>query len=182
MKADSHIAAYIDGANLHKGIQSLGWHLDYARFRAWLTHRFGVGQAYLFIGMIPRHKDLYTYLAECGFVLVYKEVVYDGEGKAKGNCDADLIVRVMEDAYGSALREAIIVTSDGDYAPLVMFLKRRNQLRALVSPSPTQRCSVLLKRTGARIAYLGDKKALLSADMKRPPAGTHPRKGPFRSE
>jgi hypothetical protein len=30
--------AYIDGANLHKGVNGLGWSLDYRRFRIWLKH------------------------------------------------------------------------------------------------------------------------------------------------
>lgn len=54
--------AYIDGANLHKGILSLGWKLDYKRFRVWLTERYGVCKAYLFIGLVPKYKDLYAYL------------------------------------------------------------------------------------------------------------------------
>lgn len=28
--------AYIDAANLHKGLANLGWRLDYKRFRVWL--------------------------------------------------------------------------------------------------------------------------------------------------
>lgn len=34
--------AYIDGANLHKGIASLGWTLDYGRFRVWLSEKYKV--------------------------------------------------------------------------------------------------------------------------------------------
>ena len=37
--------AYIDGANLHKGVSSLGWELDYARFRVWLTKKYSVKKA-----------------------------------------------------------------------------------------------------------------------------------------
>ena len=56
--------AYIDGANLHKGIGSLGWELDYARFRVWLKEKYHVEVAYIFIGLIPRFKDLYKFLQE----------------------------------------------------------------------------------------------------------------------
>ena len=88
----------------------------------------------------------------------------------------------MQDAYEGTLREAIIVTSDGDYAHLVEVLLKRKQLHAVLSPSPSARCSVLLKRTSARIVYLEDKKVLVSPQKKKPPAGTHPRKGLSRSE
>ncbi|MBU2579243.1 hypothetical protein KKA09_03985 [Patescibacteria group bacterium] len=33
--------AYIDGANLHRGIAGFGWTLDYARFRVWLSEKYG---------------------------------------------------------------------------------------------------------------------------------------------
>ena len=75
--------AYIDGANLHKGVQDLGWKLDCKRFRVWLTEKYGAKESYLFLGLIPKYKDIYTHLQECGFTLVFKEVVYDGAGKAK---------------------------------------------------------------------------------------------------
>jgi len=69
--------AYIDGANLHKGIDELGWRLDYVRFRIWLKEKFGVSKAYLFIGLIPKRKTLYTFLQEAGFTLIFKETTYD---------------------------------------------------------------------------------------------------------
>lgn len=31
--------AYIDGANLHKGIKELGWIVDYKRFRKYLYEK-----------------------------------------------------------------------------------------------------------------------------------------------
>jgi len=50
--------AYIDGANLHKGVACSNWQLDYKRFRIWLSEKYGVRTAYLFIGLIPKYKDL----------------------------------------------------------------------------------------------------------------------------
>lgn len=46
--------AYIDGANLYNGMGSLGWKLDYKRFRIWLTEKYGIRKAYLFLGMVPK--------------------------------------------------------------------------------------------------------------------------------
>ena len=99
--------AYIDGANLHKGVSDLGWKLDYTRFRVWLTEKYNIEMAYIFIGLIPSYKDLYKYLQESGFILVYKEVVYDNNGKPKGNCDADLITQAMRDSYEGIAIKAI---------------------------------------------------------------------------
>ena len=161
MKPKAGTTAYIDAANLHQGIKSLGWKLDYARFRIWLSDKYGVDRAYLFIGLIPKNKDLYTYLQESGFTLVFKEVIFDNDGKAKGNCDADLVTQAMRDSYEEATEHAVLVTSDGDYTPLVKFWLEKGQLKMILSPAPSAKCSVLLKRTGAKIAYLEDKYSLL---------------------
>ena len=144
--------AYIDGANLHKGIADLGWRVDYKRLRLWLSNKYQVKRAYLFIGLIAKYKDLYTYLQEVGFTLIFKETTYDGDGKAKGNCDADLVLRVACDTYENIFDKAIIISSDGDYAGLVKFLQEKSKLLAILSPS--NHCSILLKRTSAKITYL----------------------------
>lgn len=153
------IIAYIDGANLHQGSKSLGWPLDYARFRIWLKEKYAVETAYLFIGLIPKNKDLYTSLQESGYVLVYKEVTYDGNGKVKGNCDADLVLKVTSDFYEEHFDGMILVSSDGDYAGLVEFLKKRDKFRTLISPS--NNCSFLLRKLNIPIVYLDSKKNIL---------------------
>jgi len=144
--------AYIDGANLHKGVDDLGWKLDYKRLRLWLNNKYNVKRAYIFLGLIPQYKDLYNYLQEIGFTLVFKETVYDDNGKAKGNCDADLVLRTVCDTYENNFDRAVIVSSDGDYASLIKFLQGKGKILSIVSPS--NYCSLLLKRTNARILYL----------------------------
>jgi uncharacterized LabA/DUF88 family protein len=153
--------AYIDGANLYKGIESLGWKLDYLRFRKWLTDKYQVKRSYLFIGLVPKFKDLYTYLQESGFTLIFKETTYDGSGKIKGNCDADLVLQVISDYYENNFGKAVIVASDGDYASLIDFLKDRKRIKILLSPADERKCSILLKRTNIPITYLRDKKSIL---------------------
>lgn len=154
--------AYIDGANLHNGIESLGWWLDYRRFRVWLKEKFGVERAYIFLGLIPKFKDLYTYLQQAGFTLVFKEVVYDGAGKAKGNCDADLVLQAARDVFEGVGGQAVIVTSDGYYASLVKFLLEKQKLVMVLSPAHPSKCSILIKRTKAKILYLNDKRSVLA--------------------
>jgi len=161
--------AYIDGANLYKGVDGFGWKLDYARFRVWLSEKYGVKSAYIFIGLIPRYKDLYTYLQECGFTLIFKEVVYDDNGKAKGNCDADLVLQVARDFYEDKFSQAVVVSSDGDYAGLIKFLKEHGKLRTILSPHTKVLCSILLKRTNAPIAYINDQRSILQVQKEKAP-------------
>ena len=166
MKKQENNFAYIDGANLHKGIEELGWKLNYQRFRVWLKEKYGVKNAYVFIGLIPKYKELYTYLQECGFTLIFKEVVYDGNGRPKGNCDADLVLQATRDAYENKFYKVVIVSSDGDYAGLVKFLQEKQKLLTILSPSNEKKCSILLKRTGVKIAYINDQRSHLELAQK----------------
>ena len=152
-------SAFIDGANLHKGIAELHWDLDYKKFRVWLLEKYQVNKAYLFLGFVPKYKKLYTYLQEAGFILIYKEVTYNGTGKTKGNCDATLVLKVVVDFYEKRYDKAVIVSSDGDYAELVDFLREKQSLKMLISPN--KKCSFLLRKLNVPLLYLDTKKTKL---------------------
>ena len=78
--------------------------------------------------------------------------------------------------------KSILVSSDGDYVPLVKFWQHRDQLQVILSPSSTEKCSVLLKRTEAKIVYLKDKRNVLEYKNEKAPGGDELCKGPFRGE
>ena len=179
MEEKSNNFAYIDGANLDKAIKELGWLLDYKRFRVWLSEKYNIERAYIFIGMISKYKNLYKYLQESGFTLIFKEVVYDGTGKPKGNCDADFVLQVVRDTYENNFKKAVIVASDGDYASLVKFLIEKDKLRVVLSPSIPQKCSILLKRTGAKISYINDQKLTLRIQNEKAPNADETASGSF---
>jgi uncharacterized LabA/DUF88 family protein len=157
--------AYIDGANLHQGTCTSGWFLDYRRFRSWIRQKFLIDLAYIFIGKIKKHRALYRCLTESGYVLMFKDVIVDRFGKTKGNCDADLVLRSVRDYFECDIRSVILVSSDGDYAPLIHFWKEKDVKCSIISPAPVQKCSLLLRRTNVPIVYLHDVRQKLS----RPP-------------
>lgn len=165
MKTQEKNYAFIDGSNLHKGVSELGWELDYYRFRRWLKDKYNVTNAYLFIGFIPKYKNLYTHLQEAGFILVYKQVTYDGIGEVKGNCDAALVLKAVSYFYERKYDEAILISSDGDYAELVEFLKEKDALRVVVSPS--NKCSYLLRRQNIPLLYLDTQRSKLEKRVQK---------------
>src|SRR3989338_2415663 len=158
--------AYIDGNNLYRGVKKSKWKIDFRRFRRWLSDKYGIRRAYYFIGLMPKEKNLYASLQKAGFTLIFKEVVYDGDGKPKGNCDADLVLLAARDVYENSCEKLVLITSDGDYAGLVKFLQEKNKLKVILSPSVQERCSILLKRTSAPITYLNDIKNKISLRKK----------------
>lgn len=144
MKLNEKNYAFIDSQNLNLGIQSLGWKLDYKRFRIYLREKYNVEVAYLFIGYVPENQDLYSSLQACGYVLVFKPTLPDKNGDIKGNVDADLVLQAMLDY--DKYDKAMIVTSDGDFYSLVKYLYKQNKLKFVMSPY-VKTCSVLLKKT-----------------------------------
>lgn len=145
-------SAFIDSQNVNLGVQSLGWKLDWKRFRVYLQEKYGVGKAFLFIGFLPQNQQLYTSLQQAGFVLVFKPVLAAKSSDAKGNVDADLVLKAMTEY--SDYEKAVIITSDGDFYSLVEYLYQKGKLETVLSTS-TGKCSALLKKTAKeRIQFL----------------------------
>ena len=65
------------------------------------------------------------------------------KNKVKCDCDADLVLQVMED-IGNYDR-AIIISSDGDFDNLVKKLQQTNKLKLVLAPCK-KGCSTLLKK------------------------------------
>src|SRR3989338_5660660 len=115
------VYAFIDSQNLNLGVRSQGWRLDFVRFRVYLTDKYSVKKAYLFIGYIPKNKELYTFLKESGYILIYKLVVESKvpKTKIKGNVDAELVLHAMIEY--PRYKKAIIVSGDGDFYCLIEY-------------------------------------------------------------
>ncbi len=158
--------AFIDAQNLYKGIEELGWKLDYKRFFVYLREKYKVDKALLFLGYIEEREPLYKYLRSCGFELVFKETSRNKSGLYKGNVDIVMAmhVLVMQEEY----KQAVFVTSDGDFAPLVEYLLNEDKFKVVLSPRHDL-CSWLLRKYAkGRVNYLDESKDKLSETKKRP--------------
>jgi len=137
--------AFIDSQNVHKGAQrDLGWEIDWSRFRTYFRHKYDVEHAYLFIGFMPEHNDIYDELQKAGFILKFKPVLPDRDGGVKGNVDADLVLQAMIDF--SEYDRAVLVSSDGDFYSLARHLYDHKKLYAVLSPT-REKCSSLLRKS-----------------------------------
>lgn len=128
--------AFIDSQNLNLGVQSLGWKLDWRKFRQYLRNKYNVEKAYLFIGQLAGNESLYKYLQECGYILIFKPTLYHYEGKrlvVKGNVDAELVMHTMIEFKN--YEKAIIVSGDGDFYCLIEYLEERRKLLKVLVPS-----------------------------------------------
>lgn len=158
--------AFIDSQNLNLGIQKLGWKLDYKKFRVYLSEKYGVSKAYMFIGFMALNQSLYERLQEAGFVLKFKPTIPDGDGKIKGNIDADLVLRATLELPN--YEKAVLVSSDGDFYSLVQHLYENGKLEIVLSPDIAH-CSNLLKQTAKeKIWFMNELREKLEYKRKAP--------------
>ena len=142
--------AFIDGNNLQRSVDGFDWYFDYTRFRKFLRDNFSVSKAYVFIGYLPQHEQVYEALRRDGFTLVFKEVSRIGT-KVKGNCDSELVLQAVADLCCTGeYNEAVLVSGDGDFVPLVQFLSDRNSLKTVLSPTRA-RSSYLLRKMANKV-------------------------------
>ena len=91
---------------------------------------------------------------------MFKEVINVG-GKIKGNCDVDLTLKVAIDFFNISFDKAMIVSSDGDYVPLIQFLLEKDKFEILLSPRPVKKCATIIKKMNIRTVYLNEIKDLI---------------------
>lgn len=158
--------AFIDSQNLNLAIQSLGWKLDFTRFRIYLKEKYSVVKAYLFLGYIEENSDLYKSLQEQGYILIFKPILKYNDGKVKGNCDAELVLQAMIDF--KEYSKAVIITGDGDFHCLIDYFLKQKKLEKIIIPNQ-KRYSVLLKRFPSEyLAFVSDLRNKMEYKRKEP--------------
>ena len=143
--AAKKVYAFIDSQNLNLGVRSMGWRIDYKKFRLYLKNKYGVDQAFMFIGQVGNNQKLYTELQAAGFILVFKPTVQyfeNGKKTVKGNVDAELVLHAAAIEYPN-YDKAIIITGDGDFACLAQYLEEKGKLIPIFTPN--HKYSKLLK-------------------------------------
>lgn len=134
--------AFVDSQNLNLSVRDQGWKIDYGRFRRYLSDKYNVQKAYMFIGYLPENTQLYTALQTAGFICVFRPTLKNLDGVIKGNCDAELVLQAMIDF--ADYDKAVIVSGDGDFQCLAKHLHEGGKLGVLLIPH-RMKFSALLK-------------------------------------
>src|SRR5687767_13596209 len=71
-KTQRGVYAFIDSQNLNVGTQKFGWKMNWAKFRKFLADKYGVTQAFMFIGYVPENEAMYMQIHEAGYKVVLK--------------------------------------------------------------------------------------------------------------
>ena len=143
-RKDVRIFAFIDSQNLNVSVQKYGWKMNWKKFRQFLGDKYGVTKAFMFIGYVPEHEDIYEKMHEAGYAVVLKPTFdmsrprpEDQNGKSdkpvKGNIDADLVLWAMKEMKN--YDKAVIVSGDGDFFGLVEYLHQQGRLHKILTPT-----------------------------------------------
>lgn len=144
--------AFIDSQNLNLGTSKdilkngksvyKGWKLDFKKFRKYLSDKFRVDKAFLFIGYIKQNENLYNELKKSGYELVFKPTVKDHVGRPKGNVDAELVLHAAAVEF-KKYDKAVVVSGDGDFYCLHEYLKKNDKLLKILIPNAKSESSLL---------------------------------------
>ena len=158
MKKHQNNYAFIDSQNLNLSIREQGWILDFRKFRLYLTRKYDIAKAFIFIGYVYENQSLYTNLQKDGYILIFKPTLKLSDGRAKGNVDAELVLHTMieYDNYDKAL----IVTGDGDFYCLVEYLIKTEKLLKLMIPNK-EKFSSLFRKMMPHIVFMNNLRNML---------------------
>jgi len=167
--------AFIDGINLHLTYEYLDWKIDYRKLLTYLRKRHNITTAYYFIGFIKENNNIYKALEAYGYSLAFREVSWNKvdavicphcnkivepeKDKPKCDCDADLVLQVMDEV--DEYDKAILISSDGDFDNLVRKLLRINKLKLVLAPCKEGCSRLLISAARGRIDFMDNHKVEL---------------------
>lgn len=160
MQSHTKVYVFADSQNINLGVKSLGWNLDFKRFRIYLKDKYKVEKAFLFLGYIKENEKLYRYLEEVGYILVFKPTIrYKKEYgvKIKGNVDIELAMTTLLEIHN--FDKAVIASGDGDFYTLIKYLKDNDKLLKVIVPN--NQYSSLLKEFSKYIVSIEPLRGIL---------------------
>lgn len=138
------VALFIDGANLHAAVRTLGFDIDYQKLRDLFSQHGILIRAYYYTALLVEQeftplKPLVDWLNYNGFSLVTKPAkeFTDSQGRrrVKGNMDIEIAIDMMEMA--DVVDHMILFSGDGDFRKLVETVQRRGCRVTVVSTVQT---------------------------------------------
>jgi uncharacterized LabA/DUF88 family protein len=164
------VYVFIDSQNLNLGTSKTirnskgkvvyhGWTLDYKKFHRFLIDKYRANKVILFIGYIEEYKDLYKRLKSYGYELVFKPTTKDGQGKPKGNVDAEIVLHAAA-VEAKNFDKAIVVSGDGDFRCLYEYLETKGKLLKVIIPNKRNASSLLKKFENYKVFLEREKEKL----------------------
>ena len=120
--------AFIDGQNLYRGLEELGYKLLYKEFIDYLKGKYKCKKVFIFFKENQMFDGFYDQIRAMGYSVILSKSHNRVNNFTKSNIDGDLIVKAMRSYYEVENHNLILLTGDGDFLPLVNFMKRKHIL------------------------------------------------------
>ena len=146
---------FIDAQNLHLGIKDSGWKLDYLKFNIYLKEKYKAEKIFMYIGYIQSYENLYKYLRERDFHIVFKKVLNRNyRSDIKGNVDVCLTVDSIRKS--NRYSQAIFISADGDFLPLYDYLYKEKKKDLIILIPNIKKYSKLLIKYRSKLRFMND--------------------------
>lgn len=162
----SRTYAFVDASNIIYGAREEGWHIDLKKLRQYLKEKFKVSKAFFYYGRDSKNEKKERFLKKLegfGYILRVKEIKRFAE-KSKANCDVDLTMDVLLKL--KEYKKAIILSGDGDFAPLLEYIKSQKRTVVVIS-SPRRTAREIRIFAGGNYVDFGSLKYLIEYKKKR---------------
>ena len=129
--------AFVDGQNLYLWTKSENWEIDLKKFRVYLKYKFKAEKTYYFIGYFKQEEEnLYKYLKESWYILIFREHCESMIWKKKWNIDVDLVFEMMLNVIENKdFDRFILVSWDWDYIKPVKYFIKKGIMKKVLSPN-----------------------------------------------
>jgi uncharacterized LabA/DUF88 family protein len=152
--------AFIDASNIIYGAKAEGWFIDQKKLFDYLKTKFKIKKAFFYYGKnskdVKKEKFLKK-LEQFGYILRVKEIKRFGK-RIKANCDVDLTMDMLIKV--GEYSKAIVLTGDGDFAPLFHYLREKEKEIIIIS-SPKRTAREIKQFAGSNHIDFGSLKYLL---------------------
>lgn len=154
------IGLYIDASNLFHHSRAIGLRIDFDRFRQFFERRgtllsfagYYTGVEELASGERPL-QGLLDFLAYHGYTVIQKPMK-EYNDKKKGNIDVEMTMDIM--VQHTRVDRVVLVSGDGDFTPLVNFVKSRGTRVTVVSSMQGNMLSNDLRKNATDLIDLAD--------------------------
>lgn len=130
---ENHINyAFIDSQQVYLAEKSLGWMIDWRKFRVYLKQEFNIENAYVHSEYRETDIALYEEYQKAGFICVF---THKNE-IAKKDTASEKILKTMIHNYH--FDKAVIITGDSNFNGTIEFLISQNKLAGLLITNTTK--------------------------------------------
>ena len=167
------MAVFVDVQNVQETFERQGFGVRYDALKDYILDHFNLGiDEVKFIAFVPYKRDedrrirLIDALAFMGFRVISKVIREHPDGGLKANMDVELTLEAV--LLSERISQAILVSGDSDFVPLVSYLSRKGIRVTVIGPGRASTSVELIRMADDYINMEEIPNVLVSRAMREP--------------